>query len=254
MILHIPHSSRIIPEELRGQFVLSDLQLEGELTRTTDAYVDELFSLAGTRAVAFPLSRLVVDVERFRSDDQEEMSRVGMGMVYTRTADGQCLRRGISPGERASLERLYDEHHQALESAVEEELERLGRALIVDCHSFPDQPLPCDRDRSAPRPDLCVGTNPFHTPTVLAGTVVRKARELGYRTMTNSPYSGALVPMAFYGKDQRVSSVMIEVNRRLYMDEALGDKTPGFGKIKEDMTVILEAIWNLGQKNLPGVA
>lgn len=242
MILHIPHSSRTVPEELRGQFTLSDRELEAELIRTADSYVDELFVMPEARAVVFPLSRLVVDVERFRSDEMEEMARVGMGMVYTRTVDGSRLRRDMSPGERAALETLYDEHHQALEAAVRQELEILGHALIVDCHSFPDRPLPCDGDRSTPRPDICVGTDPFHTPDELSGAVLRRARELGYDAKANSPYAGALVPMAYYRRDDRVRSVMIEVNRRLYMDEESGEKAAGFEAVKKRMAIILEAI------------
>jgi len=251
MILHVPHSSRTIPKELRNQFILSDGELEDELTRTTDSYVDELFSLPGAKAVIFPLSRLVVDVERFRSDEKEEMAKVGMGMVYTRTADGRRLRREISPGERASLERSYDEHHQILEAAVKGELDSQGHALIIDCHSFPDRPLPCDNDRTTPRPDLCIGTDSFHTPEVLSGAILRKALELGYSVMVNRPYSGTMVPVTYNGKEKMVFSTMIEVNRRLYMEETSGDKTEGFVTVKKTLAIILDAIRDLGQMAIP---
>jgi N-formylglutamate amidohydrolase len=79
MILHIPHSSHIIPENLREQIVLSDADLTAELTLMTDAFTDELFSLPRTTTIRFPVSRLVVDVERFPDDAQEPMSKVGMG-------------------------------------------------------------------------------------------------------------------------------------------------------------------------------
>ena len=48
----------------------------------------------------------------------------------------------------------------------------------------------------------------------------------------NSPFAGTMVPMKYYMKEERVSSVMVEVNRRLYMDEATGEKGPDFEKIK----------------------
>ena len=35
----------------------------------------------------------------------------------------------------------------------------------------------------------------------------------------NTPFADALVPMPFYLKDQRVSSVMIEVRRDTYINE-----------------------------------
>ena len=50
----------------------------------------------------------------------------------------------------------------------------------------------------------------------------------GLRVEVNRPFSGAMVPAQFYGTDMRVHAVMIEINRRLYMDEATGAKLPGF--------------------------
>jgi N-formylglutamate amidohydrolase len=42
----------------------------------------------------------------------------------------------------------------------------------------------------------------------------------GYEVAINSPYSGTIVPLKHYYKEPRVSSVMIEVNRRLYSNTA----------------------------------
>jgi len=112
----------------------------------------------------FAVSSLVVDVERFRDDADEPVSKVGMGVIYTRTAHGKQLRRELDQHEKDSLMALYDAHHQALTEAVETELDREDKALIVDCHSFPSRPLPCDMDQSVPRPHFCIGTDPFHNP------------------------------------------------------------------------------------------
>jgi N-formylglutamate amidohydrolase len=42
------------------------------------------------------------------------------------------------------------------------------------------------------------------------------------------PFAGALVPAEYYKRDTRVRSIMVEVNRGLYMDEATGEKLPSF--------------------------
>jgi hypothetical protein len=50
------------------------------------------------------------------------------------------------------------------------------------------------------------------------------------------PFRGALVPNAFFGKDPRVSSIMIEIRRDLYMDEMSGTKNEGFTRMQELLT------------------
>jgi N-formylglutamate deformylase len=249
MILHIPHASRVVPEDAREQIVLSDGDLDAELTLITDAFTDELFFWPGATTVRFPISRLVVDVERFLDDADEPMSRVGMGMIYTRTAYGHRLRRTLRPHEtRHLVSKCYEPHHRTLLAAVEDELAQHGRALIVDCHSFPSQPLPCDEDQSMPRPDVCIGTDPFHTPAALVRIAAQSFHEIGYSVGIDRPYTGSVVPMAFYKQDRRVASLMIEVNRALYMDELRGTKTGRFDTIQEQIQAVLNLI------GLPGRA
>jgi N-formylglutamate amidohydrolase len=243
VILHIPHASRTVPEDLRDQIVLNDAELDAELTLMTDAFTDELFALAEIPTVRLPISRLLVDVERFADDAQEPMSEVGMGMIYTRTAHGHQLKRTLQPQEtRELVAQYYEAHHQRLLAEVKAELEQYGRVLIVDCHSFPSQPLPCNRDPSIPRPDFCIGTDGFHTPRALVQAAVQSIQEMGYCVGINRPYTGTMVPMAYYRKDRRVASIMIEANRSLYMDELAGTKTAGFDTVKEQIQALLGSI------------
>ena len=156
-----------------------------------------------------------------------------------RTHSGSQLRRPLGPGEWNGLAELYETHHQSLLRAVESELARTGCVLIVDCHSFPSRPLPCDQDQSVPRPHFCIGTDPFHTPPSLARATESELERMGYSVGVNRPYEGTIVPMAFWQKDRRVISMMIEVNRSLYMDEATGRKTAAFASVAQQMNRLL---------------
>ena len=44
----------------------------------------------------------------------------------------------------------------------------------------------------------------------------------GWSVRENSPFAGSIVPLPHYGKERRVASVMVEINRSLIMDEATG--------------------------------
>ena len=244
-VIHIPHSSAHIPGKLLEYYLLSRRELERELLLMTDWYTDELLALTPSLAVTvkYPVSRLVVDPERFSDDAREPMSAKGMGAVYERTADQKPLRRSLSSAEReALLEEFYDPHHQALDRAVGEALSRSGRCLIIDGHSFPGSPLPYEDDQRSDRPEICIGTDDYHTPAWL-GLVTLEAFRREFRTVElNRPFSGALVPQAYHRKDDRVRSVMIEVNRALYMDERTGEKLPGFEEIRKRIQRAVTAV------------
>jgi len=245
IVLHIPHNSRTIPPEIRKSILLVDSALEIELIKMTDAFTCELFVSDSLKACAVvcPISRIVLDPERFLDDDQEIMARCGMGVVYTRTSDGKALRHLPTTEERKTLiDRYYHPHHQKLENSVLVCLEKFKRCMIIDCHSFPSKALPYELDQSEFRPDICIGADSFHTPDWLIDKLSDEFGKSGYSTAVNAPFIGAIVPMAYYRKESAVMSVMIEVNRKLYMDEQTGKGNSGFYTLKRQIAKILEKL------------
>jgi hypothetical protein len=96
---------------------LDDAELNNELPRVTGAYTDELFPPTRVEAgrVVFPLSRLICDVERFPSDEDEPMATRGIGVIYTRTSMRHILRAPPDLATRQSLlERWYWPHKRLL--------------------------------------------------------------------------------------------------------------------------------------------
>ena len=226
IILHIPHASKVLPSEV--EFLLGQEALAYEVDAMTDHHTDQLFDLPGARRCVFPVSRLVVDPERFIEDSMES---VGMGVVYTHTTDGDPLR-AISEMDRLTLiDTYYHPHHNNLTRMVDSCLEQHDQCLIIDCHSFPAQPLPYESDTN--RPDICLGTDSYHTSTELRDCLLKTFEALGYIVAINSPFSGTIVPLKHYHKDQRVESVMIEVNRSLYANSS------GFKRVQSDLSDVI---------------
>ena len=239
VILHVPHSSTFVPDDC--QFLLSASRLAMEIEKLTDHHTHKLFDCDGASKLAFPVSRLVVDPERFIDDPMES---VGMGVVYTHTTDGDPLR-AISEIDRLTLiDTYYHPHHNKLTRMVDECLEKHNQCLIIDCHSFPAQPLPYECDLN--RPDICIGTDSYHTSTELKDCLLKVFEAFGYRVAIDSPFSGSIVPLKHYHKDQRVESVMIEVNRSLYASPS------GFKRVQSDLTHAILQAANIGPYNKTG--
>ena len=248
LILHVPHDSTHIPAEVRHQFALSFEKLERELLAMTDHLTLDLFGhgVPPAQVVRAPVSRLVLDVERFEEDQFEPMALRGMGAVYTKTQDGQPLRHPLSDVQRNKLlEDWYRPHHAALTLASENALQASGLAVIVDCHSFPLQPLPYEIDQSAHRPQICIGTDAFHTPAVLVRLMVEAFESAGFVVGLDSPFSGSLVPTLYYKKDPRVLSIMVEVRRDVYLIDETGLPNAEFGQAARNIQQsLLKALEN----------
>ena len=226
VILHIPHSSTYLPKTFK---VLEGVSLERELQRMTDWFTDELFDFKDAEKLVFPYSRLFCDVERFRADKDEEMTKKGMGVCYTSTSFGTKLRE-LSREEKVFIKStIYDKHHKELEALVDTALHHHGKALIIDCHSFSNIPLP--HEESNIRPDICIGTDDCHTPSDLIEDLCGYFEGIGLTVAIDAPFSGTMVPLKHYRKDERVKSVMIEINRKLYLDEEFR-KNKNFNRMK----------------------
>lgn len=245
VILHVPHSSREIPAEVRAGIVLDDPALERELDHITDAHTAEIAAEAAALAGLTPwrfvnrLSRLVVDPERF-PDEREEMLAVGMGAVYTRTTHKEVLREGDGrPGPL--IERYFRPYAQAMSEAVADRLAATGRAVIIDVHSYPTRALPYELHGSGPRPPVCLGTDPFHTPPELLAAASEAFSQIGERGL-DSPFAGTYVPLEFYGRDPRVAALMVEIRRDTYMTEPGGRATAGLGALAQALARLVDAV------------
>ena len=112
----------------------------------------------------------------------------------------------------------------------------------MDGHSFTSRPLPFEKDQSSERPDICIGTDDFHTPEALAAHIRDYAARRGMSARRNFPFAGAITPMMHYRRDARVQSVMLEVNRKLYMNEETGDKLARFDGMRGFVRGLLESM------------
>jgi len=110
--------------------------------------------------------------------------------------------------------------------------------LLIDCHSF--SALPNLLNSTPPDIDICIGYNDDETcpDMVVIGNIVQYFKSLGYKVGINKPFSNSKtfsVPVAYH-------SVMIEVNKRIYMNEYTLEKTNGFKRLKQNIQSLYEKL------------
>ncbi len=231
LVLHIPHSSMEIP--LLEGYVSSHDEIQQEIIKLTDWYTDDLFDSKVDDKIVAPFSRIFCDVERFADDEHEVMSKFGMGVLYEKFDNGNQLR-VVTPELKSDvLNNYYWIHHNKFLNAVKTSLEQTKSCLILDCHSFPSTPLTRALVQDEKRPDFNIGTDSCHTPKHFIDESINYFETNGYSLGVDTPYSGSIVPMEYYQKDSRVTSIMLEVNRRMYLNEPTNEKSEGYDKTKE---------------------
>jgi N-formylglutamate amidohydrolase len=242
-IVHVPHSATRIPADVRTQLLLDDDALAHELHLMTDARTEELALLAAGQAAPRPwlfvnrLSRLVVDPERL-PNEHEELYDVGMGAVYTRTSGGLILRDPDEQAEQALLTRFFTPYADALADLVDDRLAATGRAVLVDLHSYPVQVLPYERHQHARRPPVCVGVDVDHTSADLVERATRACSVIG-QVVVNEPFAGSYIPLRHFGRDIRITSVMVELRRDTYLRDDGGLDPEGTRRISAAVAAIV---------------
>lgn len=231
LILHIPHSSTKIP--LKDGYIVDDASLENEILKLTDWYTDDLFYSEENEMIRADFSRIFCDPERFTDDSQEVMAQFGMGVLYQKKDNGEAMRIVSPEFKERVLNEFYWKHHHTFSEAVATQLKHFGKAIIIDCHSYPSTPLLRDLAKEANRPDFNIGTDAYHTPQALIDLSIDFFENSGYTLGVDWPYQGSIVPLEYYQKNAQVQTIMLEINRALYLKEPGNEKSENYAEIKK---------------------
>lgn len=210
IVLNIPHSSALLPCESGWGDLLG---ISKEVKKWTDWHTSILFnpnrSLKGrVIPVVFQYSRFFVDVERLIDD---ALNDKGQGIIYT---EFNGIKRNLTDEDKKILMNVYSRHIQYISSVLEQ------NDLLIDCHSFPSE---------LSNVDICIGYNEDESKPDddVIEFIKGKFERNEYKVRINEPYSNSLTPR----KPINYKSVMIEVNKRCYMDERTLELNTDYYKI-----------------------
>ena len=239
-LVHIPHCGTNIPKEFIDDYLLSKDELTENIYQYCDLYTDELFNslFDAFDGVKSEYSRLFFDPERFGDDNQEAMcKKYGLGWFYENAILTEKPLRKLD--HKNIIRKYFDNHHKELNQKTEQKLALHDKCTVIDCHSFSNERY-WFHDKSLYLPDICIGFEDKHADKELVNIIKNEFK--GYDIGINIPYSGSLVPTNYWGKEERVKSVMIEINKKLYLEPDNVTKNKSFYLIKEKLENILKTL------------
>ncbi len=256
LLFDSPHSGNVFPDDMRAELSRHDLR-SGE-----DAFIDELYEPAvdaGAVLLAATFPRTYIDANRSEADievgalggewphpvvNSGKIAR-GSGLVWTKLrGEVPIYDRKLSVNE---VENRIESYWRPYHSAVRAEYERLhaafGRVYHINCHSMPRRGNKHTEDGPVERADFVLGDRDGSTAGPIFVELVRTfLAGRGYRVTVNDPMKG-LELIEKYGRpaDKR-HSLQIEINRKLYMDEAAIEKNALYDETQATVRALIDHI------------
>ena len=258
LVLDSPHSGNAFPSDFGAAVSELDLR-DGE-----DCFVDALWRPATERgipllAALFP--RTYIDPNRHPGDVDLELiegghwphdfqpsgkARLGKALIWRTLDDGRPIyarKLGVDEVERR-IDRYHAPYHRALRALIDATHADFGASWHIDCHSMNAVAgAQGEGGAGAVRPDFVVGDRDGTTcDPGFTAFVAEHLRGLGHWVTVNAPYKGVELVRAYGDPAQRRHSLQLEINKRLYMDEATREKGPGFAKLQADLMSLVDAL------------
>lgn len=221
VIKHIPHSSLAFPVQFSDGGIFGfDPKYN---LKMCDIGIDYLFKNIKGIEIKAPYSRLFCDIEKYKDNNKEEMSKFGQGYIYTKYYDGTDIIRyidaeinGINFKEFADC--YYDDYHRELAETIKDVFRIGKKVLLLDLHSYSDEQAEY-LGKKGPFPDICIGINDKYFDQKILDLIIDEIRAKGYTYQINYPYSGSILPDGLQGEflEKNLCSIMLEVNKRIYL-------------------------------------
>ena len=257
LVLDSPHSGNRFPEDFDASVA------EGELREAEDCYVDELWGAApalGAPLLAAHFPRTYIDPNRHAGDVDPELiegrwpgelvpsgkAKIGKSLVWRTLEDGRPIYgRRLRPEEvRRRIERYHAPYHAALRGLLDAAHARFGAVWHINCHSMRAVAgRQSDDGEGRPRADIVLGDRDGTTCEPAFTEFARATlAAMGYEVKVNDPYKGVELVRAYSDPRARRHSLQVELNKRLYMDEATLEKSAGFDALRRDLESFLKAL------------
>ncbi len=265
MVFASPHSGRNYSFSFLRSTVLDDHTIRS----SEDAFVDLLFNVAPQYGAPFLMAgapRAYIDMNRaceeldpaliegVRRQGHNPRVASGLGVIPRVVANGRAIYRDKITLEEAEkrIDTYWRPYHAMLQRLLDAAHRRHGQTVLVDCHSMPHEAMDGVALQGVKRPDVVLGDR---FGAAASGDVVDRIEaaftNAGFNVARNAPFAGAYITQA-YGRPARGQhAVQIEMDRSLYMNEALVRPNGNFEDVQKALQSVVAEIAQIGQGRVP---
>jgi len=256
LVLDSPHSGERYPEDFDHAPPLA------EIRRAEDTHVARLWRGAlrhGATLIEACFPRAYIDPNRSLDDLDPDLlaeawdgplvrsrkTEQGIGLVWRLARGGVPMySRKLRADEiRRRIDDFYLPYHAALAAEIDALHGRFGAVWHIDCHSMPAVGDVNADDPGRKRADFVLGDRDGTTCAAeFTGTVAAALRGFGYDVAINDPYKGVEIVRRHGRPASGRHSLQIEINRRLYMDEATLAPNAGYTALEADLDRLAGAL------------
>jgi N-formylglutamate deformylase len=258
LVLDSPHSGHRFPADF-GAVADTWALRDGE-----DCFIDTLYMPATERGVpllAAQFPRTYLDPNRHAADIDLALlqdghwpdahvpsgkERLGKSLIWRLVGEGQAIYdRKLSVDEvRARVRRYHQPYHAALRGLIDAAHAAFGVSVHLNCHSM--NAVSGAFGVAGPgvaHADIVLGDRDGSTcDPALTAFVRDMLAARGYAVKVNDPFKGVELVRAYSDPEAGRHSLQIEVNKRLYMDEATREPHGGFAQLQADLMDLVDAL------------
>ena len=256
LVLDSPHSGFEMPADFAS--VRSALELrDGE-----DCFIDELYLPATARGVpllAALFPRTYLDPNRHAGDIDPDLlsepwpyeqvpsgkARIGKALVWRTLDDGRPIyARKLSVAEvQSRIERYHRPYHAQLHALLDAAHRRHGMVFHLNCHSMNAVSGSMGEGGAGiARADIVLGDRDGTTCAPRFTAFVRDFLVgCGYGVKVNDPFKGVELVRAYADPAAGRHSLQLEVNKRLYLEDARLEKSAGFARLQGHLMQMIDA-------------
>jgi N-formylglutamate deformylase len=257
VVLDSPHSGRRMPADFGSVLQEHDLR-DGE-----DCFIDELYRPAGDQGIpllAAQFPRTYLDPNRHAGDIDLDLldgpwphehhpsgkARIGKALIWRTLDDGRPIyarRLGVAE-VRSRIARYHAPYHARLRELLDAAHARFGVVYHINCHSMNAvSGVMGEGGAGRARADVVLGDRDGSTCDAAFTDFVRATLAgWGYDVAVNDPFKGVELVRAYADPAAGRHSLQLEINKRLYMDEASREPHEGFVPLQQRLMSLLQAI------------